>query len=423
MGGGELAVLWGERRVGVLGQRPHSGAMVFAYAESWLEDGAAAPISLSLPLRPGAVEGGAAHAFFTNLLPEGTLRTLLARRLGISADNDFALLRAIGGECAGALSVVPDDDDGPAAATGYRQLRPEELARLADADAGALPELLGEGRLRLSLAGAQDKLPVLLRADQTLWVPRGSEPTTHILKLPNPHFHGLAINEAFCLALARAVGLPAATAELRPCGAQYVTLVERYDRVQTEPDGPVTRLHQEDLCQALGLAPTRKYEQEGGPSFARCFELVRDHSVDPLADTRALLRWQLFNLLCGNADGHAKNLSLLHAPPRGPRLAPFYDLVCTRVYPRLDRHLALALGGGRDPGQIGAAQWARLAQELGLGRGYVKREVEALCSALPPASERIAAGMAGSVGDAPVLQLVLHLIKKQARHTAQLLGQ
>ncbi|MEI8256851.1 MAG: HipA domain-containing protein [Deltaproteobacteria bacterium] len=235
----------------------------------------------------------------------------------------------------------------------------------------------------LSLAGAQDKLPVYVDGE-VLWLPTGSAPSSHILKFDNRDFKHLPANELMILRLATAVGLPAVPGTLRRFGKATALLVERYDRV--ERSGALQRLHQEDLCQALGYPAERKYQTEGGPGLARCMEIVRRHSSDPLVDSLLLIRWQLFNAVVGNADGHAKNLALLHGAT-GTRLAPFYDLVCTRAYPRLDRRLAMHIGTSADPDALRRADWAAAAADLGVGERFLRDTAREMISAVRDALE------------------------------------
>jgi len=413
-----LNVFWGHRLVGRLALDSGEDRMSFTYAASWLTGEQAHPISLSLPLSEATYKGGAAHWFFTNLLPEGPLRQRLARRFGISADNDFALLACLGGECAGALAVV--NDNRPPEDKGYRPLADTDLEALTTPGGDELIELLGSGKARLSLAGAQDKVPVLLDDDGQLHLPLGGAPSSHILKLPNASFRHLCANEVLCSMIAGRCGLAVPEAILIRAGQNEACLVRRFDRLQVS-DGTLARRHQEDLCQALGMPPTRKYETEGGPSFAACLELVRGHSTDPLADARSLLHWQVFNLLCGNADGHAKNIGLLYGEQGQLSLAPAYDLVCTRAYPTLDRHLAMGIGGQRDPGQVGRKQWEALTGELSLGRRYLPTLVEEMASKIPQHTQEAAAEFKALHGDSPAMEQVLKQVSKQARRTLQLL--
>ncbi len=291
-----LGVFFEDRKVGLV--TADESRFTFTYDSSWIDAQASFAISISLPLVAGAQTGPAAHSFFANLLPEGRIRALVARRLGISEDNDFALLAALGGECAGAM-VVAAAAPKPAK-YAWRPLDSDELARLSTGGA-AFAEAVAGGGVRLSLAGAQDKLPVKLEGGR-LYLPLGSSPSSHILKFANQDFKHMPTNEAFISALARACGLPAVATEIFTIGRTQHLLVTRYDRVVRE-DGTIMRLHQEDMCQALGLPPGRKYQEEGGPSFEQCFRTVADASVEPALDTRALLHWLVFNTVVGATSG------------------------------------------------------------------------------------------------------------------------
>lgn len=176
----------------------------------------------------------------------------------------------------------------------------------------------------------------------------------------------------------------------------------------------MTRLHQEDLCQALGRPPHLKYEREGGPSFTACFERVRSVSSEPVVDARTLLRWQAFNVMAFNADGHAKNLSLLHGPG-GVRLAPLYDLVCTRAWPRLMRDFAMSVGGQFDPTLVLGTHWTKLAVELGLGASFVRELVRELGERFPDALHAATREFKSRYGEGAALQLIVPKMRKQSR--------
>lgn len=399
--------------VGTLAQS-RDGRFEFSYSGEWLARPHRFPISVSLPLHAPPAPG-AAHAFFSNLLPESELRRVLSQRLGISADNDFELLAAIGGECAGALTLSTGDEPDRARAADYRPLTSEELETLAAAQ--VLPAIDGRSGLRLSLAGAQDKLPVLVEGTSLL-LPIGSSPSTHILKFPNRHYKHLPGNEVLTMTIAAHLGLPVARTELWELRREGMCVVERYDRVR-DASGAVRRLHQEDLCQVLGLRSTMKYQKEGGPSFTRCFEAVREVSAQPLVDGQNLLKWIAFNTIALNADGHAKNLSLLYTES-GLRLAPFYDLVCTRAYPRLAPELAMSIGDEFDPTLVRRSHWEQVARELGLGVRFVLGTVRELAERLPEAADAAAAEFRSRYGERPALQLVLPKIRRQAKRVAQL---
>jgi serine/threonine-protein kinase HipA len=197
-------------------------------------------------------------------------------------------------------------------------------------------------RPRLSLAGAQDKCPVMLRDGHYL-LPRQESPSSHILKFELADYRHLPAYETFTTQLAKTIGLTVVDIRLQSIGETHYALIERYDRLLND-NGEIQRLHQEDFCQALGYGHERKYQEDGGPDFAQCYRLVQDVSSDPANDLLSLLRWQIFNVLAGNSDGHAKNLSLLYLTNGEIRLTPFYDLVCTRAIERIDYHLAFAVG-------------------------------------------------------------------------------
>jgi len=261
-----------------------AGRFTFEYAQAWKSNRNAFAISRSLPLEGGDAQSNAGQAFFANLLPEGRVRELVARRLGVSQGNDFALLDALGGECAGAL-VISRAPPTPKAHS-YRPLDEHEIAALAGRGR-AFAETSGTDGIRLSLAGAQDKLAVKVDGSRLL-LPEGESPSTHILKFANPDYKHLPENELFVTRLAGQCDIPTVSAELHAIGKTRHLLVRRYDRV-IDTDGSIRRLHQEDLCQALGVGPARKYEEEGGPRFDQCFGVVDEMSIEPALDTRALL--------------------------------------------------------------------------------------------------------------------------------------
>ena len=406
-----LGVFFGDLPVGTLECQP-DGRLAFEYARGWLLDPSSFPISASVPLAPGWASGWAAHAFFANLLPEGQVREAVARRLGLSVSNDFGLLKALGGECAGALAILPESEIPNLAQGSYEPLPDASLAGMARRF-DVLAEVTGGRGLRLSLAGAQDKLPVYRDPAGLLCLPMHGAPSTHILKVPSRRFKHLPANELLTTRLARALSLSTVEMELLPVEGVELLLVRRYDRLVA--DGVVRRLHQEDVCQALGLMPGTKYEQEGGPAFADALRVVRERSTEPLVDVQQLLRWIIFGLLAGNADGHGKNLSLLYESRSRARLAPFYDLVCTRAYPSLDRHLAMGIGEQRDPARIGRNEWQRLAAGAGVGPRLVLSEVERLATELPAAFEAVAANHLAVHGETPAVQHLRRVIARQCR--------
>lgn len=370
-----LNVFFEERLVGRIIEDSR-GLMLFEYDREWLGSEAHFPISRSLPVDGSSLSPERSHAFFSNLLPEGMVRQAVSRKLGISDGNDFALLRAIGGECAGALWIGPGQPPLSSSAR-YEEIDAAELARLARAS-GAMAGVMAPG-VRLSLAGAQDKIPIAIR-DGVFELPLDGAPSSHILKFDNRDYSDLALNECLATDLVRRCGLPVVSTSLVDLDGTKACLVERYDRVAVSDH--LVRLHQEDFCQALGFPSTKKYEGDGGPSFRQCFALIEEASAEPLLDTELLIRWQIMNLLLGNADGHAKNLSLLYGHDGSVRLAPFYDLVCTLAYPGLSREVALKIGGASDLGKIGPRHFDQLSEDCGLGARWVRSVVREAAATL-----------------------------------------
>ena len=367
-----LDVYLNEALVGELQQG--KGELAFRYAPAYLDLPAPLPLSRHLPLGSEAFADAETRAFFANLLPEGGMREQVARALGLSPGNVFSLLEALGGDCAGAVTVVSPGEL-PRRQRAYQRLTQLELeARLAELPAH--PLLAGEQGVRLSLAGAQNKLPIYFDGS-AFHLPQGGAPSSHILKTAILHLEETVLNEAFCMNLAARVGLNVPEATAIRSGDERVYMVDRYDR-QVAESGDLLRLHQEDFCQALGIPPELKYEKEGGAGFAACFDLVREWSSEPLADAAALLRWALFNFLIGNADAHGKNLAFLYASGR-VRLAPFYDLLSTAVYERrVDNKFAMKMGGQKDPRYLSGHHLEKFATEIRVGLRVVKAQLREL---------------------------------------------
>ena len=359
----------------LVGQLTHTaGLLSFSYESDYLRARKALSLSRHLPLIGApAFDDASSRAFFENLLPEANVRTQVARALGISPENIFGLLSELGGDCAGAVRLLPEGDD-PYKPGRYRLISEAALAGELE-NLPAHPFLADDEGVRLSLAGAQNKLPV--HYDGTnFYIPEGDAVSTHILKTPIDRLENTVVNEAFCMNLADRVGLNVPHATAMNIANDLVYLVERYDRQQLQ-GGPI-RLHQEDFCQALGVESAFKYEKEGGPGFTACFDLLRDWSDEPLVDVAELLRWALFNFLIGNADAHGKNISFLYADGQ-VRLTPFYDLISTAVYERqVNNKFAMRMGGQKDPRYLSAGNLSKFAAEIGVGLRGVKREFAGL---------------------------------------------
>lgn len=350
----------------------------FRYAREWLGWEKRFQLSASLKLRDQKYRKEAA-AFFGNLLPEGGARSALCRKLGISVDNDFELLVRIGQDCAGAL-VLTEDENPPAEKGDLEEIPARALADWLKEDSTGILDLQVKGDMRLSLAGAQNKLPLVYKNNR-FYKPLGSQPTTHILKPPPKGFKNLPQNEWFQAQVYAAFDLATAKSHLIKVGAKYVLLVERYDRLQ---EGDTwKRLHQEDFCQALAVSFKRKYEAEGGPTLLKCCALIEDRSNDVSSDLDAILKWQMLNVLTGNCDGHGKNLSLLRLVDGTWRLAPFYDLVNTKLYPKLNHNLAMSVADQFDAGTIHPEHWKKLFTDVRVSPTSYLATFRALAEKLP----------------------------------------
>ncbi len=407
-----LYVFYGELRVGTLSIEANHQYQ-FAYDSQWLQSDSAFALSCSLPLSDSPLPHDVSYAFFSNLIPEGDLRDKLAMQLGISEKNDFGLLEVVGGDVAGAISLYPDENIPAPGSNEARYLNETDLLyvleKLKTHPFLANTEDFDKGEaLRLSLAGAQNKLPVIYKND-AIALPLGQTASSHILKPDNEYIPNLVINEAFCMKLAKACDLPVAEVELRHIQDQTILLIERYDREQGK------RLHQEDFCQALGIVPFNKYESEGGPGFAACREVIEQHSQRPAADKKTLLQWALFNFLIGNADAHGKNISLLypkHHP--NPQLAPFYDLICTAIYPALTDRLSMKIGGENRPEWIMKRHWQRFCETLGVPEKMLQRETKRLASSIHNKAKQLSKDKPFADCENEPLKELLELIDKRS---------
>lgn len=381
---------------------------IFRYDMVWIDRPGSIALSLALPLQREPYADDLARPFFANLLPEAEIRRVIARRLRISEKNDFILLRRIGGECAGAVSVLPEGNL-PQDTTGYRELDESELHKIVT-ELPRKPLMAGERGIRLSLAGAQNKLPIYMENDRIFLV-TGNFPSTHILKPPIQGLEGTVMNEAYCMILAGKIGLQAPEVTIRR-GLDTLFIVKRFDRERT-PDGKVVRIHQEDFCQALGVLPEQKYESEGGPALNQCFNLINRSSIRPAADRMALLQWVIFNVLIGNADTHAKNLTIL-LTDSGPCLAPFYDLLCTKIYESLTDKLAMKIGGENRPGRLQEKHWKKFADSVSIKQNLVLKILSDMIQNIVPKAEELAAEFYDNYGTDGIIERICSVIRKRA---------
>ena len=320
-------------------------------------------LSLSLPVRAERFPQGIVRPFLDGLLPEGESRRIIARDVGVDADDTYGLIKALGRDCAGAIVIQPMEESAlpPSTTATAEPLSDEELAdlvrNLRSAPLGA------GGRVRISLAGVQQKLLLTRMPDGTWGRPVDGTPSTHIVKPEIAAYPNTVENEAFCMRIAKHLGLPVANVETTEVAGRKLIVVERYDRL-IQPDGTVERIHQEDFCQATGARPDDKYQEDGGPSLARIAEIVA--AVTVRGSLEHLLQAVTLNTLVGNGDAHAKNFSLLHERSGVLHLAPLYDAMCTLAYN--DDRLAMYVDGVHRTNRVTARRLVNEGASWGLPR-------------------------------------------------------
>lgn len=373
-----LQVIWNKRVVGTL-NRHQKGRVVFQYSQDWIEN-ESSPVSLSLPCRKEKFAPGISTAFFENLLPESDTRTILAFRNRFDKKDTYSFLENFGEDCAGALSIIPGDQKPDFTPGQYENITQELIDALdkirVDPEKYKLyPEMK---KAKLSLAGAQDKLPVYLKGTQ-FYLPKNSgSATTHIIKPINAGFTDIPKNEAFCMELAQRSGFPIPNSRIMKIGGHELFVVDRYDRQVFNKE--IVRIHQEDFCQAMGYPAERKYQEAGGPGFAECRELIDEYLSSKGVTNRLLfIRMMIFNYIIGNHDAHGKNFSILHN--NGFELALFYDLVSTQVYP-LDNKFAMAIGQTFRLDRIKGHSFELFAKDMNVRLNLLKTLTKEICGAV-----------------------------------------
>ncbi len=370
----------------------------FEYDRAWQGDSQAYPLSLSMPLAADSHAHSVVAPFLWGLLPDNNeVLRRWGQRFQVSPRNPFKLLTHVGEDCAGAVQLVK-----PEAASNYlSRSRQGKVDWLKEEDIAARIELLrrdssvwrtGEDTGQFSLAGAQPKTAFYYDPDKDKWgVPSGTIPTTHIFKPANSTFDGYAENEHFCLNLARELGLPSASSQVRYFNGIPVIVLERYDRIREK--GKVMRIHQEDACQALARLPQEKYQNDGGPSTLELLTLLREWSSNPEADADVFVKSLVLNWILYGTDAHAKNYSLLIAPGNQVRLAPLYDLASAIPYPRSvpprKAKLAMKIGGQYLISRIGRREWEKFAKEHRLDKDKLMEVIQSMAGILPSIAEKL----------------------------------
>jgi serine/threonine-protein kinase HipA len=385
------------------------GDWAFVYAPDFVQSGSTSRLlSLNFPPRGSAYRGDDLAAVFRNLLPDGDIRRQLARRIGVSEGNDFSLLAAVAGDCPGALTLAPP---------GERRFTESEVRRLTEQDLrnvlAALPLhplLIEVEGARFTLPGEHHKIAVRVVAEQ-IALTLGSTLSSHIVKPAKSGLRESVMNEGYCLELARELDLPAVEAAVRH-GAVTVLLVARLDREQR--NGEWRAIHMEDFCQLYGVPPGQKYEREGGLGAVDCINIIKRYSAMPAVDMRSFLRWLMFCYLIGDGDAQAKQLAIRHLPD-GPRLAPFFGLMSTHVYPTLNHQMAMSIGGEDRPDWITPSRWREFAGQAGIKGAYVLSLLRDLAERVPQTGALVAERFQRRHGFASVIRDIRGRIEQRAR--------
>lgn len=379
-------------RIGTVNYDAFEEEFSFEYANEWRSLEGAYPLSPHFPLAGDNPVHGSVRRFIENLLPEGRALDIVCVTHRVAKNNVFGLIRELGRETAGALSFLPEGVLPESQETTPREITCDELERRI-ADRAQVPFSVWDGRVRMSIAGYQDKLPVYIEAGR-LYLVQGKLASTHILK-PEPtetRLPLLVANEHYCMVLAKRLGLPvASTAILRV--PEPVLVVERFDRAKSA--GRVGRIHIIDACQALDLPVSYKYERNfgsgrdvrhirDGVGFESLFS-VSQYTTEKALARQMLVRWALLQYLIGNSDAHGKNVSFFSRAD-GLALAPFYDLVSVVQYPGLDHELAMAYGDEFRIEEVSPFAWADFAKRTGLQRAFLAREMKRTAKAAQAAA-------------------------------------
>nr|WP_255616610.1 type II toxin-antitoxin system HipA family toxin [Microvirga puerhi] len=390
--------------------------IVFRYAPAWIDAQGSFPISITMPLAAVEHDPVVVYPWFLNLLPEGGALQAVGNILQVHEMDVFGMLAEMGRDLPGALDIRRPGTDTKAFRPHYHRLSEAELAdalrRLPER-----PLLVGEDGVHMSVAGAQEKLPVVRYRDGGIGLALDGAPSTHILKPRNDRFRASVENEAFCLRLAAAVGLPAAKVTMQRAEDVDYLLVERYDRIIQ--GGRVQRLHQEDLCQATGFPPYLKYEWNAsiakhGPGLKLCMDALAGTPA-PAPNKLRFFEAMLFNVLCGNVDAHAKNYSLL-IRSGSALMAPIYDVMNGDIYENVTRNLAMKIANKQRGGHIYARHWNRFAEENGLSASGVRRRVAELSQTTLNALPGVIAEMESSNMPSPVYREIAGYVAAYCRN-------
>ncbi len=396
--------------VGTL-KRDEDLAYSFQYEPSWVSNLNAFPLSLALPLATEPFGNKVTLSFFENLLPEGYVRDDLEKTKHV--EGVFALLKEFGRDCAGAVTVTPileqkHDNRSPK----LSKIPTEKIYKAIDEKRSVASVISSTEHGYLSLAGAQDKFAAVYKNSQ-FFLPQDGSPTTHIIKTPiwRQGVKESVYNEYYCMLLGQKIGFKIPNINLID-GKFPLFIIDRYDRF-TDSAEIVHRIHQQDFCQAQGVISENKYESRGGPGIKENYEIIRKH-VSPKYRLEAVTRyleWISFNLIIGNNDSHSKNLSLLMR--NGIDLAPFYDLICTAIYPELDRSFSYKIGNRNVADKIGPDQFNQCEDDLNIKRGTLHQIFQEVAGKIAKEKDDLAKDLSKQFKNAKIFKRISNLISKR----------
>ena len=365
----------------------------FSYAEEYLSGNIARPISIHLPLSENAFSVDDTRNFFEGLLPEGFTRRCVARLLHTDANNYLSLLAGLGNECLGAIKIT--DENNEVVNADYQKLTIDEVSQLAREGAMETAELVTKSHL--SLTGASGKVGLYYDENNKDWyLPKGSAPSTYIVKQSHVRLDGIVTNEQLCMMTAGNMGIEIPESFIVNVGdgrdEEVLLATKRYDRAIKDGLKKINglsvpyRLHQEDFSQAMGISAHNKYESDNAGYLKMMFEIIRQKSFNPIADQLKMWDICIFNYLIGNTDNHIKNVSLLYDEElKTVCLAPAYDILSTVIYTSSTRDMAFSIGNEYDIKKITRDSFRREAANIGLGEQMAMKRFDYLANAFPDA--------------------------------------
>jgi serine/threonine-protein kinase HipA len=405
-----LNVFFEELLVGVLNQ-DRELVYSFTYSKEWLIHPKKFQLSLAMPLQTEPFGNRITLSFFENLLPEGEARDTLEKSHHIQGTFDF--LDEFGSDCAGAV-IITHESVSPFKKKEAKEIKLDKLKIYkAIEQKKSVAELISEMDPGfLSIAGAQDKFAGIFR-DNEFYLPINGRPTTHIIKVPinRSGVKESVYNEFYCMKLAKAIGFAVSDCFVFEKDGYPLFITERYDRF-IDKNGKTHRIHQQDFCQAQGIVSEEKYEEKGGPTLKDNFELIKKNVTIKKRATALFnyLDWICFNLLIGNNDSHSKNLSFLLKYDK-IELAPFYDLMCTAIYPKLKRNFSFKIGDRRDSSRIGKNQLEMIDSELGLKFGTMSERMQLIKKELMKHKDFVASEIIKTYPKAKIVLQISELIE------------